>query len=438
MHTSPTTPPRRASRRRRLLGAAAAGVMALGAFGLGSSPAGAEPVDFTSPVTGSLTLAPPEGEEGDPFDLPPGVTLTGTYDDETGELDADLFWPETVTQLENDLVGELDATIQVLQVEPVAGTIDPDTGEADLAASLELHLIDLSTTTDPPASLGGGDDCRFPMELVLTGSADEEILNVEVADLDFAIEEPTTEPEPCGPLSALIVPELAAEGNAVELRFELASFAAQVEAIYQAVLGRSADASGLEFWSARLQAGVTPTQVAIAIAREPEGWRNAVADSYLIALGRDADPDGLRYWTEAMRRSQEQPYLVGWLLASPEADGLARDAFPEAETGTEAYVEYLYATLLSRASDEAGRDFWVQRISSAPNENLSRLSAGSFFYRSPEIVERMVAAFSTEVCGAPAEGDHQATLANAFTSSNYNTRVLLAVTAATPCPELPT
>lgn len=429
--TPATTPERSAPRRRRLLGALAVGALALGTFGLGSAPAGAAPEGFTSPVLGSLTLGP----DGDPLSIPDGVRLTGTYDDETGDFSANLTWPVAVTQIDSPL-GPLDATIQVVQTAPITGLIDPDTGEAALAAPLQLHLIDLSTPTDPPNSLGGGPNCRFPAALELVGETDGQ--SVEVADDDFTINPPPG-PADCGALTALIADGLAGEGNSVDMTFSLSSLAGQVEAIYNVVLGRGPDPDGLAYWVGRLSAGSTPTRVAISIAREPEGWSNTVVDSYRIALDRDPDAVGRRYWTETMARAQNQPTLVGRLLTgSSEAQGLAWEEFPEAASGAEAYVRYLYLRMLDRAADEAGLTFWVDRIQAAADQLPARANAATFFYRSPEIVGTLVNATSLEICEVPAIGAHRDTLADAFVSSNYNTRVLRAVAVSTPCPEVDT
>lgn len=459
-HTTPTSAARpgvttRSPRlRRRLAAVTGAAALALTTLGLSASPAAAAPEPYFSFVDGEIAV------KGSPSPFS-GVTIAGTFDEDTGGFTAQATFPQS-TQVREDAVPDQDAevVIQVSQPEPAAGTIS-ETGDVALDAVFQLvlesvTLVHQDTGARSPLPLGPEpDSCKFfPIEVGLTGTAtggDDSPVTVSVSDDSFVIPEPDNPATDCGPLGALIYPKVSgpAEGeepNSAELSFTLSSAQAQVEAIYQAVLGRSTatDPVGLEFWSGRLQAGESPTRVASRIARSTEGWRNAVIDSYGIAFDRAPETSGLTYWTEALIWDQDQAFLIGRLLSSPEANEDANVAFPEAASSNQAFVEHLYVVLFGRSADESGRDFWTARLDSAEdrprtegepdNQAVARTQLAQSFYRNTETVRFAVNSASLAVCGVPASGDQAEILSDAFVASNYHTRVLLAVASVTPCP----
>ncbi|QYG95062.1 DUF4214 domain-containing protein [Iamia sp. SCSIO 61187] len=416
--------------------------IAVTGFGIGASPASAAPEAYFSPVDGNIAV------KGSPSEFS-GVTIEGTYDAETGDLTARATFPKTTQIRENALPGtNAEVVIQVSQPEPGVGTVS-ETGDVVLDAVFQMviesvTLVNQGTGARTPLPLGPTpDSCRFhPIEVGLTGTAtgaEGGPLTVSVSDDSFVIPEPANPATDCGPLGSLIYPNVSgpAEGedpNSADLSFVLSSAQAQVEAIYQAVLGRSAEPDGLAYWAGRIQAGTSPTRVAMTIARSREGWALAVGDSYRIALDREADEDGIDWWTDALVRAQDQPFLIGRLLSSAEANRQAEDAFPEAASSNEAFVRNLYPTLFGRDADEGGVAFWTARLDAADNVAVARTSLAQRLYRNNETVSYAVDSASQAVCGTPASGEQASTLAEAFTTSNYHTRVLLAIAAITPCP----
>lgn len=446
MSTYPTTPRRL---RRAFAGAALVSGLGAGVIGLAAAPAAAAPEPYLSSVEGNIAV------KGSPAAFS-GVSITGTYDADTGDLTARATFPKTTQLRENNPAPGFNAEVvlQVSQPEPAEGTVVDGvvTLDAEFQMVVEsLTLINQADGSRTPLPLGPTpDSCRFgPIEVGLTGTAEPSSeggpLRVSVSDPEFVIPQPADPANDCGPLGSALIPNIAGpnEGedpNSAELSFTLSSSQAVVEAIYQTVLGRSAEPDGLAYWAGRIQTGTSPTAVAIAVARSAEGWANAVVDSYGLVLDRAPEVAGVRYWVDTMGRAQaqDQPFLVGYLAGSPEGGALAREQFPEATSGTDAYVRFLYSTLLGRAPSEGDVTFWTTRIETATSQVAGRQAAGAFFYRSPEIVARFVSQASIAACGEAATGEHAQTLANAFTSSGYKTRVLLAVATVTPCPEAST
>jgi hypothetical protein len=96
---------------------------------------------------------------------------------------------------------------------------------------------------------------------------------------------------------------------------------AEAYRLYQAALDRAPDASGLSYWSSTLANGVTPTQVAQNFISSAEflqdyGTLSAsdfVSTLYQNVLHRAADPTGLQYWTNALQQgASEASVLVGF------------------------------------------------------------------------------------------------------------------------------
>jgi hypothetical protein len=75
-----------------------------------------------------------------------------------------------------------------------------------------------------------------------------------------------------------------------------------VNAIYQDLLGRPADAAGLAFWTQSLQNGVPRSTVALAFVHSQEENVRLVTDVYQNLLARAPDAGGLQYWLAALGR----------------------------------------------------------------------------------------------------------------------------------------
>lgn len=73
------------------------------------------------------------------------------------------------------------------------------------------------------------------------------------------------------------------------------NFYAQINDIYQNILGRNVDNRGLDIWTRALRNGRPLDDVRRDLARTPEA-RNKINQLYQEILGRDADASGLQTW----------------------------------------------------------------------------------------------------------------------------------------------
>jgi hypothetical protein len=93
---------------------------------------------------------------------------------------------------------------------------------------------------------------------------------------------------------------------------------AWIDAIYQLLLGRTADASGEVYWTGQLAHGLTRQQVAGGIAGSTENNTQLINDDYFHYLGRAADPDGLAYWLKQFAQGKTNEDVIAGFTGSDE------------------------------------------------------------------------------------------------------------------------
>jgi hypothetical protein len=91
-----------------------------------------------------------------------------------------------------------------------------------------------------------------------------------------------------------------------------------VSAMYQDVLGRAADAAGLQYWTSQLQAGVSHYQVALGLADSAEHEALVIGNDYQTFLGRSASPQDVSYWVSRFEQGATNEQLLASFLASAE------------------------------------------------------------------------------------------------------------------------
>lgn len=100
-----------------------------------------------------------------------------------------------------------------------------------------------------------------------------------------------------------------------------------VQAVYLDVLGRDADAAGLAYWSRQIDVGtITRRGLAKALWQSNEHREARVKATYLAILGRVADDGGVVYWTGKLA-TWDDAQLVDSLVASAEFWALAQRTF---------------------------------------------------------------------------------------------------------------
>jgi hypothetical protein len=129
----------------------------------------------------------------------------------------------------------------------------------------------------------------------------------------------------------------------------------EVDQLYATYLHRAADAQGRAAWVNALMGGMTETQLALSFLTSPEyvsahpDVTSFVSGLYHDVLGRSADAGGLDTWVGlGVARPGAWPSIAGAILTSPEAEQRAIDGY--------------YAAYLGRPADPAGQEFYVGQV----------------------------------------------------------------------------
>jgi len=170
-------------------------------------------------------------------------------------------------------------------------------------------------------------------------------------------------------------------------RYGTLSDAAYVNALYQNVLGRAGDTSGVTFYQGALGRGASRGAILAAFADSDEerGRLNSdpnityaaaaeeqVARLYDTAFGRDADPTGFPQFTQTIINGASLQMVALSFLSSPEFTNRYG-----ANPSDQALVDALYQNTLKRAPDAAGEALYVQALVSGQFSRADLLASFS-------------------------------------------------------------
>ncbi len=145
-----------------------------------------------------------------------------------------------------------------------------------------------------------------------------------------------------------------------------------LRAVYVDLLGREADASGLDYWTGRLSGGMSKPEVGQQFATTPEWLGKVIDDLYADVLGREPDAGGREFWIGQLQAGMSTAHVVSSFFASDEY-------FDQAGGTNEGFVDELYQAILRRSPDADGRTFWVGRLDAGePRGTLSSQIFSSF------------------------------------------------------------
>ncbi|AWN43188.1 DUF4214 domain-containing protein [Methylobacterium durans] len=197
----------------------------------------------------------------------------------------------------------------------------------------------------------------------------------------------------------------------------------QVYVLYDGLLGRAPDALGLEYWADRLEHGVTARDLGQLFLDSPEGQARAgalgnrefVGQLYQATLHREADTGGLDYWTGQLNAGAARIDVASGFVFSAEHLGNLKPVFDAGVFVTDkqaADVARLYYTMLDRAPDAGGLQYWASQLETGGS--ISDLAKA--FLGTPENVSKYgsmqnsdyVEALYDNALGRPADADGKA------------------------------
>jgi len=139
---------------------------------------------------------------------------------------------------------------------------------------------------------------------------------------------------------------------------------------YNDILGRPADAGGLDYFSRQVFAGRPRAEIADMLDTSTEYLTHVAAGLYEKYLKRSGDAGGVNYWVNAL----------GSRVATDESEAvsfLASDEYFAVHGGNNtSYVYGIYDDALGRAPD-AGSSYWIDRLNAGDNRAHA---AASFLY----------------------------------------------------------
>ncbi len=181
------------------------------------------------------------------------------------------------------------------------------------------------------------------------------------------------------------VSEQFARSGEFQTRYGNVGDTAFVELVYENVMGRGADAGGRDYWTGRLAAGV-PRGAVMAQFSESDEYRvkaeptvddvngnGAIARLYLAYFERRPDAGGLEFF---LTRGYTAEQVSNTLVRSDEFQqryGALDDV---------AFVDLVYANVLGRSPDAAGRSYWIDQL----RGGLSRARVMLAFSESREFI----------------------------------------------------
>lgn len=156
----------------------------------------------------------------------------------------------------------------------------------------------------------------------------------------------------------------------------------QIDALYQAILGRPADADGRAYWLQQVRNGTRLDEIAAYFYGSTEYFMSVgstntkyVEGLYEDILGRTADAEGRDYWVDLLDR--------GRLTRS----GVAVNFYASIESRRDR-VSRQYLLVLGRLPDPQGREYWAGEIG-----RLGDLVLASFLAASAEYYKRVTGTY---------------------------------------------
>ena len=143
-----------------------------------------------------------------------------------------------------------------------------------------------------------------------------------------------------------------------------------VDRMYTRVLGRAADAGGVDYWFNRMLGGSSKLEVIKAFVDTNEYYRRYATGIYSDFLNRAPDPGGLDYWVGRMRNGLSMVALISNFAYSSEYLGQSNEDF----------VTSLYDDFMNRDADldPGGYAYWVGQLNS--ENKTKRQIIADFFY----------------------------------------------------------
>jgi hypothetical protein len=138
-----------------------------------------------------------------------------------------------------------------------------------------------------------------------------------------------------------------------------------IPVVYQTFLGRDADSGGFGYWLARILIDRLPRPQFIAsMLRLPEHADLTVRDLYQSILHRDGEASGVAFWSHYLQVGNGLDPLRSLLYGSDEYFATRGGGI------VDGFLDALYLDVLHRLPDDGGRALWTGRIEHGTSRTL--------------------------------------------------------------------
>lgn len=185
---------------------------------------------------------------------------------------------------------------------------------------------------------------------------------------------------------------------------------AVVRLVYMELLRRCPDQAGFDYWTGRLDDGMSRARFAATISGLSEAQGVLVDKAYRLLLERDADAAGRAHWVGRLQAGQRYDTLLVQLASSGEF-------WEKAGATEEGFVTRLYQRALLREPDTAGLQHWVGRLEAGvPRHVVARQFVGS-----SETMGRLATAAYQEILDrTPTTAERQAAIDHLRTTGDLD------------------
>ncbi|WP_435736725.1 DUF4214 domain-containing protein [Cellulosimicrobium sp. PMB13] len=155
-----------------------------------------------------------------------------------------------------------------------------------------------------------------------------------------------------------------------------------VRALYEDLLDRPVDASGLSTWSTKLASGTSQSALVGSLTRSEEYVRLRVRGAYVDVLGRQPDAAGLNGWTRGVMSGDISVDAVALLFYR------TAEFYQRSGGNDDAFVRRLYEVMLGRSASASEVAHWRGVIASS-----GRAAVASGVWRSREAANARAAGY---------------------------------------------
>ncbi|HVX12510.1 MAG TPA: S8 family serine peptidase [Pirellulales bacterium] len=163
--------------------------------------------------------------------------------------------------------------------------------------------------------------------------------------------------------------------------------AAYINAIYETVLGRAADESGLNNWVTMLGDGLSRLNFVKLLWDSAEHRAQQVAGYYQEFLHRSAGASEINYWVGVFEAGASETSVAGDFMLSPE--------YLDSQSSNSAFIQQVFQDLLGRSADATS----VTSLSNELNSGLTRSQLVDIVLASPERTAHIIGQYYEQYLG---------------------------------------